>query len=110
MLAESYPYYLANRPEQPNTELEVRDKYRGTIANLPVPATVLSTTQPMVTNMPPAAHAAKTDSSQMPGTTAASAFRRIGCTINDNKENSLLLCAFDAAGTRNRMKRLARRA
>ena len=32
MLAESYPYYLANRPEQPNTELEVRDKYRGTIA------------------------------------------------------------------------------
>ncbi|WP_043765097.1 aldehyde dehydrogenase family protein [Algiphilus aromaticivorans] len=32
MLAEKYPYYLANRPEQPNADLEVRDKYRGTVA------------------------------------------------------------------------------
>ena len=34
MLAEKYPYYLANRPEQPNADLEVRDKYRGTVATL----------------------------------------------------------------------------
>lgn len=27
MLASSYPYYLGNRPEMPNTDLEVRDKY-----------------------------------------------------------------------------------
>jgi acyl-CoA reductase-like NAD-dependent aldehyde dehydrogenase len=32
MLAETYPYYLANRPEQPNTDLEVKDKYRGEVA------------------------------------------------------------------------------
>jgi acyl-CoA reductase-like NAD-dependent aldehyde dehydrogenase len=32
MLAETYPYYLANRPEQPNTDLEVTDKYRGEVA------------------------------------------------------------------------------
>lgn len=32
MLAEKYPYYLANRPEQPNADLEVHDKYRGTVA------------------------------------------------------------------------------
>lgn len=31
MLAESYPYYLANRPEQPNTALEVTDKYSGEV-------------------------------------------------------------------------------
>ena len=27
-----YPYYLANTPQQPNTDLEVRDKYSGKIA------------------------------------------------------------------------------
>jgi acyl-CoA reductase-like NAD-dependent aldehyde dehydrogenase len=32
MLAKTYPYYLANRPEQPNTDLEVRDKYSGDVA------------------------------------------------------------------------------
>lgn len=29
MLAESYPYFLANRPEQPNTDLIVIDKFTG---------------------------------------------------------------------------------
>ncbi len=28
----TYPYYLANRPQQPNTDLEVTDKYSGSIA------------------------------------------------------------------------------
>ncbi len=28
----SFPYYLANRPEQPNTDLEVTDKYSGEVA------------------------------------------------------------------------------
>ncbi len=32
MLKESYPYYLANEPHTPNTDLEVRDKYTGEIA------------------------------------------------------------------------------
>ena len=32
MLQDSYPYYLANRPEQPNTDLEVIDKYSGKVA------------------------------------------------------------------------------
>jgi len=32
MLAGTYPYYLANQPQQPNTDLEVRDKYSGDIA------------------------------------------------------------------------------
>lgn len=32
MLDARYPYYLANRPEQPNEALEVFDKYRGTVA------------------------------------------------------------------------------
>jgi acyl-CoA reductase-like NAD-dependent aldehyde dehydrogenase len=32
MPAESYPYYLANKPEQPNTDLEVLDKYTGEVA------------------------------------------------------------------------------
>ena len=32
MLAKTYPYYLANKPQQPNTDLEVRDKYSGDIA------------------------------------------------------------------------------
>jgi len=27
-----YPFYLANKPESPNTELEVRDKYTGEVA------------------------------------------------------------------------------
>ncbi|CAN5488477.1 aldehyde dehydrogenase family protein [soil metagenome] len=31
-LAEHYPYYLANRPEQPNTDLEVTDKFSGQVA------------------------------------------------------------------------------
>ncbi len=31
-LAESYPFYLANRPESPNTDLSVIDKYTGTVA------------------------------------------------------------------------------
>ncbi|WP_224361732.1 aldehyde dehydrogenase family protein [Hyalangium versicolor] len=31
MLAERYPYYLANRPRQPNAELAVTDKYSGEI-------------------------------------------------------------------------------
>ena len=32
MLAKSWPYYLANKPRKPNTDLEVRDKYSGKIA------------------------------------------------------------------------------
>ena len=32
MLADSYPFYLANRPEAPNTDLEVIDKYTGEVA------------------------------------------------------------------------------
>ncbi len=32
MLAKTYPYYLANRAEQPNTDLAVLDKYSGDIA------------------------------------------------------------------------------
>ena len=32
MLQESYPYYLANRAESPNTDLEVTDKYTGKVA------------------------------------------------------------------------------
>ncbi|MCC6493687.1 MAG: aldehyde dehydrogenase family protein [Pirellulales bacterium] len=31
-LQERYPYYLANRPEQPNADLEVTDKYTGQLA------------------------------------------------------------------------------
>jgi acyl-CoA reductase-like NAD-dependent aldehyde dehydrogenase len=31
-MLEQYPYYLANRPQQPNADLEVRDKYRGHVA------------------------------------------------------------------------------
>ena len=27
MLKECYPFYIANRPEQPNSDLEVLDKY-----------------------------------------------------------------------------------
>jgi len=32
MLRESYPYYLANQPAMPNTDLEVFDKYSGDLA------------------------------------------------------------------------------
>jgi acyl-CoA reductase-like NAD-dependent aldehyde dehydrogenase len=32
VLKESYPYYLANRPSTPNTDLEVLDKYTGEVA------------------------------------------------------------------------------
>jgi len=32
MLQDSYPYYLNNRPEQPNADLEVIDKYNGEVA------------------------------------------------------------------------------
>lgn len=32
MLRKSYPYYLANQPQQPNTDLAVRDKYSGKVA------------------------------------------------------------------------------
>jgi acyl-CoA reductase-like NAD-dependent aldehyde dehydrogenase len=32
MLAPSYPYYLANRPQTPNQDLEVRDKFSGEVA------------------------------------------------------------------------------
>jgi acyl-CoA reductase-like NAD-dependent aldehyde dehydrogenase len=32
MLNKSYPYYLANQPQQPNTDLVVRDKYSGKVA------------------------------------------------------------------------------
>ena len=31
-LKEIYPLYLANRAEQPNTDLEVTDKYTGEVA------------------------------------------------------------------------------
>ncbi|MFL5349240.1 MAG: aldehyde dehydrogenase family protein [Hyalangium sp.] len=31
MLADRYPYYLANRPQQPNTDLAVTDKYSGEV-------------------------------------------------------------------------------
>lgn len=32
MLADSYPFYLANEPQQPNLDLEVTDKYSGEVA------------------------------------------------------------------------------
>jgi len=32
MLAKTYPYYLANEARQPNTDLEVRDKYSNDVA------------------------------------------------------------------------------
>ena len=32
MLAKTYPYYLANRPEEPNHDLAVYDKYSGEVA------------------------------------------------------------------------------
>ena len=32
MLAKQYPYYLANKPAQPNTDLDVLDKYSGQVA------------------------------------------------------------------------------
>lgn len=32
MLKETYPYYLGNRPETPNTDLDVIDKYSGEVA------------------------------------------------------------------------------
>lgn len=32
MLKETYPFYLANKPESPNSDLEVTDKYTGEIA------------------------------------------------------------------------------
>ena len=32
MLKKSYPYYLANQPQQPNTDLVVLDKYSGKVA------------------------------------------------------------------------------
>ena len=32
MLQESYPFYLANAPQTPNTDLEVTNKYTGEIA------------------------------------------------------------------------------
>ena len=32
MLKDTYPYYLANQPVMPNTDLEVTDKYSGDIA------------------------------------------------------------------------------
>ena len=32
MLEKTYPYYLAGQPQQPNTDLVVRDKYSGKIA------------------------------------------------------------------------------
>ena len=32
MLAKQYPYYLANKPAQPNTDLDVLDKYSGEVA------------------------------------------------------------------------------
>lgn len=32
MLKKSYPYYLANEPQAPNTDLEVTDKYSGEVA------------------------------------------------------------------------------
>lgn len=31
-MKEQYPYYLANKPQQPNSDLEVTDKYSGNIA------------------------------------------------------------------------------
>ena len=32
MLRDQYPYYIANQPEQPNTDLAVTDKYTGEVA------------------------------------------------------------------------------
>ena len=32
MLKPTYPYYLANEAQQPNTDLEVTDKYSGKVA------------------------------------------------------------------------------
>ena len=31
-LRESYPYYVANRPEAPNTDLAVTDKFTAEVA------------------------------------------------------------------------------
>lgn len=33
MLREQYPYYLANAPQQPNADLEVKNKYSGEVAS-----------------------------------------------------------------------------
>ena len=32
MLQQAYPFYLANEPCQPNTDLEVTDKFTGDVA------------------------------------------------------------------------------
>ena len=32
MLEKSYPFYLANKAEKPNTDLKVHDKYSGKLA------------------------------------------------------------------------------
>mgnify|MGYP002636782203 CR=1 FL=1 len=32
MLKNKYPYYLANKPQQPNSDLEVTDKFTGEVA------------------------------------------------------------------------------
>lgn len=32
MLRDKYPYYLANKPQQPNADLEVKNKYNGEVA------------------------------------------------------------------------------
>ncbi|MEQ8849812.1 aldehyde dehydrogenase family protein [Botrimarina sp.] len=32
MLKDTYPFYLANKPESPNADLEVKDKYTGEVA------------------------------------------------------------------------------
>ena len=31
-MVQTYPYYLANKAEMPNTDLEVQDKYTGEVA------------------------------------------------------------------------------
>ncbi len=62
MLADSYPFYLANEPQQPNLDLEVTDKYSGEVATrvpLATPehidaaiAAAVEATQPMA-SLPP---------------------------------------------------------
>lgn len=53
MLREQYPLYLANEPEQPNADLEVRDKYGGQVATR-----VARADRPTVERAIAAAHAA----------------------------------------------------
>lgn len=61
MLAERYPYFLANRPLAPNHDLEVRDKYSGAVA-----ARVALADADAVARAIAAAHAAREPMARLP--------------------------------------------